>query len=499
MNESKPPAFTKLVDESKALLGQPTPPRDRIRLFKIVSIVAVGVIVLILGILVPIILYAVNPRPTNLIIMISDGCGPASYSFARQMTGTALNIDQMLVGTVQTSSSDSLITDSAAGATAYSCALRTYNGAIAVDPSKKPCGTLLEAAKAKGMRTGLVATSRITHATPASFSAHVVDRDMEYYIAQQQITVTKPDLMFGGGLNQFTAPPRPDGVNLLSKAQESGYQVILNQADFEGELSLPILGLFANSHMSFEIDRDPTLQPSLAQMTQKALDLLQANSNKGFFLMIEGSRIDMAAHNNDPGAHYREILAYDQAVQVVLNFVKQHPETTVIGVSDHETGGLSLGRNFNNYTYPTYEWSPQVVSAQRVSAEAMSNMIKGGQSIVQVFASQANIVDLTQDEINALQNVTNNPPVLIDLIGNVISYRARIGWSTWGHTAVDINLYVAGDQTSQFKGNYLNTDIGSRVASIFGFDLGKATSSVQGINPVSPYSYPSKSRTEYHD
>lgn len=199
MNESKPPAFTKLVDESKALLGQPTPPRDRIRLFKIVSIVAVGVIVLILGILVPIILYAVNPRPTNLIIMISDGCGPASYSFARQMTGTALNIDQMLVGTVQTSSSDSLITDSAAGATAYSCALRTYNGAIAVDPSGKPCGTWLEAAKAKGMRTGLVATSRITHATPASFSAHVVDRDMEYYIAQQQITVTKPDLMFGGG------------------------------------------------------------------------------------------------------------------------------------------------------------------------------------------------------------------------------------------------------------------------------------------------------------
>ncbi|CAG8657473.1 94_t:CDS:2, partial [Acaulospora morrowiae] len=151
------------------------------------------------------------PVKRNVILMISDGFGPASETFARNYYQYVKDLsydfvtplDELLVGSSRTRSSNSLVTDSAAGATAFSCILKTYNGAIGVDPEKSPCGTILEAAKELGMATGLVVTSRITHATPASFSAHAVSRDLEYIIATQQIgdypLGRRVDLMLGGG------------------------------------------------------------------------------------------------------------------------------------------------------------------------------------------------------------------------------------------------------------------------------------------------------------
>lgn len=253
--------------------------------------------------------------------------------------------------------------------------------------------------------------------------------------------------------------------------------------------------------MSYEIDRNPAVQPSLAEMTQKALDLLSANAKKGFILMVEGSRIDMAAHSNDPGSHFHDIVAYESALEVIQNFIKKHPETVVISVSDHETGGLALGRNFNNYTYPEYEWYPKVVLDQQISTEAMANLIIGGQSITQVLASQAGIVDLTAEEISMLQNVTSNAGVLTSLIGDVISYRARIGWSTWGHTAVDINLYATGDKSEKFHGNYKNYEIGNLLSDLFNFDLKKITESLKDVSPFSTDFTPSNTPKRYglHD
>lgn len=136
--------MTPLEDDNTSRMGEsrtliPQPPIDRSRKWKKAIIITVGILILALGIIIPIIVFAVQPRPKNLIVMISDGCGPASFSFARQTLGRNLKFDNILVGNIQTSSSDSLVTDSAAGATAYSCGLRSYNGAIGVDPNKKPC------------------------------------------------------------------------------------------------------------------------------------------------------------------------------------------------------------------------------------------------------------------------------------------------------------------------------------------------------------------------
>ena len=294
---------------------------------------------------------AQSPRPKNLILMIADGCGPASITMARDYARAVLGRDELALdaiqtGAVRTGSASSRVTDSAAGATAYACGVKTYNGAIAVDTAGRPLATLLEAAKARGMATGLVATSRITHATPAAFAAHVPQRAMESEIAAQMLA-QRVDVLLGGGWSYFLPTAeggrRQDGRNLLREAEAMGYQVVRTAADFRRGVRRPVLGLFGPDHLPYEIDRDPEEVPSLAEMTRAALELL-ADDPDGFFLMVEGSRIDHAGHANDAAAHVREVLAYDEAVAVVLDFARRDGQTLVVSVADHETGGLSLGR-----------------------------------------------------------------------------------------------------------------------------------------------------------
>ncbi|OMJ28248.1 Alkaline phosphatase, partial [Smittium culicis] len=340
---------------------------------------------------------AKSDGPINVILMISDGFGPASETMARQFYQSTNRLpvswksplDDILVGASRTQSSDSLITDSAAGATAFSCAMKSYNGAIGVDPSKNACGTLLEAAKLKGMFTGLVATSRITHATPGSFSAHVVNRDMEDLIAQYQIGNFSlgpvVDLMLGGGKCFFLPKSDPgscrqDDRDLISEAKNKGFTSIssleqLNSLD--SNQKLPLMGLFSGSHMDYEIDRDPSQQPSLSSMADKAIKILSESSSKantGFFLMIEGSRIDMAAHSNDPATHVREIIAYWDTVKLVRKFVDENPNTVVISVSDHETGGLSVAKQLGP-EYPDYFWKPEALVNVKMSIEKISKKL----------------------------------------------------------------------------------------------------------------------------
>jgi alkaline phosphatase len=182
--------------------------------------------------------------------MISDGFGPASQTFARNFNqvankldyGAQLPLDTILVGSSRTRSSSSLVTDSAAGATAFACVLKTFNAAIGMDKNKNPCGTILEAAKEKGMMTGLVATSRITHATPASFASHVVFRDMEDEIAIQEVgnytLGRKVDLMFGGGKcfflpNSDQNSCRQDNIDVLKLAETYGWSIGFGRDDFD--------------------------------------------------------------------------------------------------------------------------------------------------------------------------------------------------------------------------------------------------------------------------
>jgi alkaline phosphatase len=309
----------------------------------------------------------------NLIFMVSDGMGPTSLSLTRSFMqfqngapfGEQLVIDQHLIGQSRTRSSSSLITDSAAGATAFSCGQKSYNGAISVTPDHEPCGTVLEAAKKAGYMTGLVVTTRITDATPACFAAHVNMRQEEDRIAEQMVgdypLGRVVDLLFGGGRCHFLpnstveSSCRADDRDIVALAKKNGYSYIDDRAAFDNlkggaGLDLPMLGLFADGDIPYEIDRrnENEIYPSLKEMAQTAMKALSdatRNSDKGFFLMIEGSRIDHAGHHNDPAAQVHEVLAYDEAFTSVLDFVKnEKTETVMVSTSDHETGGLATAR-----------------------------------------------------------------------------------------------------------------------------------------------------------
>jgi len=443
-------------------------------------------------------------------LLISDGFGPASETYARQYSqylhsydpSHQLPLDTILVGSSRTQSSSSFITDSAAGATAFSCGLKTYNGAIGVDPQRKPCGTLLEAAKASGYLTGLVATSRITHATPASFAAHVPLRDMENQIALHEIgnysLGRQVDLMFGGGIchflprNNSLASCRQDDVNPFELAKTLGWNIGISKEYFDSlkeDASLPILNLFANDHMNYDIDRDSKVQPEMASKALQILKYSTKDSPAGFFVMIEGSRIDMAAHSNDPTAHVHDILAYHETISVVKKFVNENPGTVMISVSDHETGGsffriilgFSVGHQLG-LTYPEYRWDPGVIAAVKHSSEYIASAIKAQPSEVKVnfvkdtvMKDWLNISDYSNSDISLLTNESISSTDLEYYIGHMVSDRAGLGWSTHGHSAVDVNLYAYGYGASNLAGNHENTDIGLFIARQLGLELDKIT------------------------
>ncbi|KAG0059193.1 hypothetical protein BGZ89_000589 [Linnemannia elongata] len=462
-------------------------------------------------------------RSRNVIMMVSDGFGPASQTYGRSFyqykynfpEGELTSLDKMLVGSSRTRSNDSLITDSAAGATAFSCALKTYNAAIGVDPAGNPCGTILEAAKDLGMLTGLVVTSRITHATPAAFSAHVTHRDMESEIAAQQIgdypLMRQVDLMMGGGRcfflpNTTEGSCRTDGRDLIKEARElyGWNDVMESREDFmrlkkdnAEKLPLPAMGLFHLDHMNYEIDRDHEKEPSLLEMTKAALATLKgrAGPNQGFFLMIEGSRIDMAAHNNDPVAHAYEILQYHEVVKEVQNFVYKNPDTLVISTSDHETGGFTLGNQDDPNTYPDYLWKPEVIDRAQASTEALTRQLfvynnqpgsadftqKDREQFVktQIFDKGLGITDPTPEEIAYLTNTGPDYMKVLPFLGHAISRRANLGWTTQGHTGVDVNLYAMGDGYASLLGNNENTKIGETMADYLKVDLSYITRKLQ--------------------
>jgi alkaline phosphatase len=409
-------------------------------------------------------------RPRNLVLFIGDGFGPAYAELARGVSGAPLALDALLVGGAQTAPTDARVTESAAGATAYACGLKTYNGAIAVDPAGRPCRTLLEAAEARGMATGLVATSRITHATPAAFAAHVPDRDLEEAIAAQ-MAGSGVDVLFGGGARFFQPDAlrgsRTDERDLLRELSEQGYTVVTDPGCFSTLDVAPAAALLAPDHLAYELDRDETAEPSLAEMTRKALDLLAASDAgraEGFFLMVEGSRIDHAGHGNDPAAAAADVLAYDAAVAAALAWARADGRTLVVGVADHETGGLSLGRD------GVYDWQPAVLAAATESADRMAARIGAGATPAAVLRTGAGIDSLTAEETAALAAAGD---AAYGALVRVVSARAGVGWTTGGHTAVDVSVYAAGPGAARFSGSRPNDAVGRLLFEVLGLEPGE--------------------------
>ena len=428
---------------------------------------------------------AAGERPRNLVLCIADGLGPASVTFARVAAGHSLALDEVLVGSVSTDSENSHITDSAAAATALACGVLTDNLTIGLDTHDRPVGNLVERARAHGFRTGVVTTTRVTHATPASFSAHLWSRLREELIAEQQIT-SELDLLLGGGAKYFLPADalhlsrRHDGRNLVKEARDLGWHTVQDAAGLLAARELPLLGLFADSHMPYELDlrgawmpgtawsadggvAEGRPVPTLAHMTRHALELLAA-TGEPFVLVMEGGRIDHAGHENDLPGHLQEILAYDDAIAEVLDFVRDDGQTLFVGVSDHETGGLTLGRNRNGFG--VWDWQPEVLGHTTTSAEVMVAMIQAGADVKQVFTELGGVPDPTPVEVELVERARARPPgepqrlAIVEALGRPLALRSGLAWTTLGHTGVDVPLYAEGPSAERFRGHRDNVALG---------------------------------------
>ena len=274
-------------------------------------------------------------KPKNIILLIGDGMGVAQVFSAITANKGETNMSQMpYVGFSQTQSADNYVTDSGAGGTALATGQRTYNGAIGVDVNKQPIPTILEISEKNGLATGLVSTSAITHATPASFIAHVPDRNKYEDIAADFLNV-EIDVFIGGGRDFFTE--REDERNLVDELKQKNYQVYNSLEDSKAVES----GLLAILTSEKHNDVYPNRSNMLPDATHKAIQVLQKNK-KGFFLMVEGSMIDWGGHANNTGYIVQETLDFDRAIGKALKFAASNKETLVIVTADHETGGMTI-------------------------------------------------------------------------------------------------------------------------------------------------------------
>lgn len=276
-----------------------------------------------------------SKKPKNVIMMIGDGMGVAHVFAGLTANGGHLFLENFKqVGFSKTQSASNYITDSAAGGTALSSGYKTYNGAIGVNTDTIPQKTVLEMAEAKGLATGLVSTSAITHATPASYIAHQGSRGSYEDIAADFMK-TDIDVFIGGGYKHFAM--RKDQRDLTKDLQTKGYKVLRNMDEISKVKSGKLAGLIADEHN----DVYPKRSMDLPVSTETAINILGQNK-KGFFIMIEGSQIDWGAHQNNTIYVVNEMLDFDRAIGKALEFAAKDGETLIIVTADHETGGMAI-------------------------------------------------------------------------------------------------------------------------------------------------------------
>ena len=379
--------------------------------------------------------------PGKVILFIGDGVGASYWTLAR-LASEDLAVNQFrIMGLVDTRSSNSKITDSAAGATAYASGIRTYNGALGVDPDTIRVPTVLEQARDRGWATGLVSTSSVTHATPAAFAAHVPRRAMQFEIARQ-LAESGVDVMLGGGRRWFSAAVRPDSVDIFGPLSQTHTTVTdadqLQSVDLDRTLRL--VGLFAEDGMPAA----PLRTPSLPDMTRAAIEVLDHDED-GFFLMVEGSQPDWRGHDNGPvQAIAAEMLDFDAAIGVGLEYQRRHPETLIVVVADHETGGLAV----------------------QLANDSM-NMIETAAELDEARARLAGVAGLLPEpkrtELRAMVDSLASSAVQIRLAARTTAGTVSLhaGYASSGHTGQMTPLFASGPGGERFSGIIDNWRVGA--------------------------------------
>ncbi|AGK55934.1 alkaline phosphatase [Bacillus sp. 1NLA3E] len=406
----------------------------------------------------------------NVIMMVMDGTNSDVVTLARWYKGKPLALDEILVGGVHTHSLRSAITDSAAAGTALATGHKTIVNAIGMVPGSNrngfaPVVNLSEAAKLAGMATGLVSTSEIQNATPASYSSHVTDRNNYHDIAEQQV-YQNLDVVLGGGKSSLAAKNRADREDLMPVVKKMGYQVVETKEQLAGVRGSKVWGSLAQSALSNHFDREALTpsQPSLADMTEAAIQVLDRKQDQGFFLFVEGSKIDWAAHKNDPVGMVSEVLGFDEAVGKALEYAKKDGNTMVIAVTDHGNSGLTMGSSSTDRTYgatpaPTFI---EPLKKAKLTLEGAMTQLKPDHSNLLKVAELYGLGNVTRDELGNLKGAEN----LENAMAGMLASRAKLGFTTHGHTGENVFLYAYGP--GKPSGLIDNTDIPRVIGNYLG-------------------------------
>ncbi|MDZ4659534.1 MAG: alkaline phosphatase [Bythopirellula sp.] len=497
----------------------------------------------------------------NVILMIGDGMGPQQmgllFAYARHAPGSKVPkriaaMEQMAIdgelGMVRTEPYGSLVVDSAAAATQLATGKWSDSEMIGVDFEGNSAATVVEIARDLGKATGLVSDTRLTHATPAAFAAHQRDRSMENEIAVDMLE-NKVDVLLSGGLRYFVPQAvndkdsatydalvqmmggayepysrREDNRNLLLEARDD-YKIVFDHKALAEVKAGKVLGLFGNSEMLDAIGENKALkqadrtEPTLVEMTEKALELLSQDPD-GFFLMVEGGQIDWGGHNNDAGVMLQELLQFDDAIRVVLNWARERDDTLVLVTADHETGSFGFsysgkdlpeprqlsGKVFGdepfipNFNYAPHELLDNLAAQQKsffelfTEFDALPEKLKTAETLVTMVNESVAPYSITlEDATKILTRTTNRNykkghaylgtktvPQMPDQqdffvygenlrfnrLGHILGAQQHVVWGTGTHTNTPVAIISHGPGSEKFSGLMHATDVGQRMIEL---------------------------------
>ncbi len=410
----------------------------------------------------------IKQSPKNIIMVVADGMGPAyttAYRYFNDNPDTEIIeetvFDRHLVGLSSTypAKESGYITDSAASATALSTGVKTYNGAIGVDVKKQPVQTVLEWAKLQDKRTGVVVTSQINHATPASYLAHNEHRRNYNAIADDYIDEgIKADVYLGGGWEYFIREDR----NLVNEFKQNGFHYVdTYQALQTAPENTPLLGLFDDTGLPSALDDSNPHRLSL--MTNAALKQLE--NDNGFFMLVEASQVDWAGHGNDIATAMAEMDDLAKTMELLEDYVNKNPDTLVVLTADHSTGGFTIAANGN------YAWKPDVIRTMTMTPKAIAKELTAGEFTAKDLSDKLNF-NITEEEFSKLTQATNDAKdkqkALTIALKKLIDVRTNTGWTTSGHTGIDVPVFAMGHSYKAFQGELDNTAIAKIIFTLLG-------------------------------
>ena len=412
-------------------------------------------------------------KAQNVIMLIADGMSTEAITLARHTKGDSLAMDEISVGSVITSWANGPITDSAPGGTVYAAGEKTNNKYIGTSVNDTPMASILEGAESVGKATGIVATSEITHATPGDFTAHTNNRKYYNQILQQQINQDM-EVVLGGGFNKasgFSSEVSSDEFESYYEEQvnnikEEGFDFITTKDQLTSYDGDKLWGSFADADLKYDFDRqsdNDNVQPSLAEMTNKAIEVLNKDED-GFFLMVEGSKVDWAAHANNTVGIVSDILAFDEAVKAAIEFAKTDGNTVVVVTTDHGNSGITIGSSYYNeniesYDKATYENTTDLLKNATITEERFNEIASGkSNDEIKAIAKKYYGIDLNDEELAIVKGEQGEGRQVG--IREVIARRVGIGYTTGGHTGEQIYLGVyAPSDIELLEGVVDNTEV----------------------------------------